>query len=201
LDDRPGRRPPVQPVRQGPPAQAGAGQAQPRGGHVSVAAQVTRECVRRSGSAVIPVVTSARSSPMIEAKCPRCEQVWYTEKTRGCRVRLCSDCADELRRHGRNPFRIDAFLIATACFLFVDLFFILLAGLRPEIFGKALLVYGRVLLVPGCVVFVLVTYATSQGRLREDYGDIDWNLARWPLMIALVGLACVLAYYSFVGPG
>ena len=30
-------------------------------------------------------------------------------------------------------------------------------------------------------------------------GDIEWGYGRWSVMLFLMGLACVLAYGSFVG--
>jgi hypothetical protein len=132
---------------------------------------------------------------MIEVKCPRCEREWYTEKHKGGRVRLCSDCADELRSHGRSPFRIDAFMIATAGFLGVNVIFILLTFLRPDAYGDALRAYGAVLFLIGSVVSWTVWWFSSDGT------SSDWTLARWPVMVALMGLSCILAYFSFIGRG
>jgi membrane protease YdiL (CAAX protease family) len=131
---------------------------------------------------------------MFPVKCPRCTLVWYSNEEEGGGVRLCSDCSDALKRNRRwDPVRIDAFLIATGIFVLVDLVFIPLAALLPGTFGTPLLVYGAVLSVGAFLVF-----SGFQGSL---YGvplveKADWSLMRWPVMIGLVGFACVLAYFS-----
>jgi hypothetical protein len=128
---------------------------------------------------------------MIPVKCPRCLQLWYTDDEDAGRVRLCSGCADELRKkQRRSPFRIDAFVIGVAVLLMVDIALMLLAGFWPADFGKALLIYGFVLLVPGLVGIRVVR--------RVGGGEIDWTIARWLLLMLLMGLGCLLAYYSFV---
>ena len=127
---------------------------------------------------------------MIEIKCPRCQLYWYSDNEDEGSVRLCSACAEELRRHRGQPIHIDVpFLIAVALFLLVDAILIVLTALWPGTFGMLVLVYGLALFVVGLRVF----RRTSPGHI----GDTNWTVARWPGMIALNGLACVLAAFSF----
>jgi len=128
---------------------------------------------------------------MIPVKCPRCTLEWYSNEEDAGRVQLCSDCVDALKRNRPwGPVQIDAFLIATAAFVLVDLVFIPLAALLPGTFGGALLAYGLVLSIGALIVFSAFTKLFGVGD------KADWSLLRWPVMIGLVGLACVLAYYS-----
>jgi hypothetical protein len=134
---------------------------------------------------------------MIEIKCPRCEQYWYSDEDEG-RVRLCSRCGDELRRQRRHRGEIDVpFLVAVALCLLLDLVLILLTTLRPAIFGKVMLGFGCVLFLAGGVF--LRVLARTQGGIWRLTGDVDWSLGRWGLLALLTGLACLLAYGSFVG--
>lgn len=129
---------------------------------------------------------------MFPVKCPRCELVWYSNEEDAGRVRTCSSCIDELQRQRPfNPVRVDAFLIATVVFLAIDILLISLTGLWPDTVSMVLLVYGAVIGVVG-----LVGLRRTLGFGHA--GDVDWSLARWPLMLALMGLACVLAYFTFV---
>jgi len=132
---------------------------------------------------------------MISVDCPRCGKVWYSDDRHGGKVRLCSDCADKLRqkRHG-SPFRLDAFAIVALILFAVDGLFILLAHLFPDVLAIPLVVYG------GALLFVGLAGLRSCSRYHWYLADVDWDLARWPLLLALVGLACVLAYASLVLP-
>ena len=126
---------------------------------------------------------------MIPVKCPRCLQEWYSDEEDAGRVRLCSACADDLRRNRRgSPVRLDAFMVAAAFSLAATVALILLGRLWPETFGMVLLVVGLLLFVGGLSGFRLVAG-------RQHIGDVDWVVARWPMMVALMGLACVLAYF------
>ncbi len=128
---------------------------------------------------------------MVPVKCPRCTQVWYSDEAVAGRARLCTACADELQRRRRpSPLRLDAFLVTVAALLAADVALIVLARLWPQTFGRVLLVYGCLLLLPGLAGFRLVA---RWGHVA----DIDWSIARWPAAIALLGLASVLAYGSF----
>jgi hypothetical protein len=125
---------------------------------------------------------------MVAIKCPRCEQVWHSDDPEYGRVRLCDRCEETLRKNRRAPgFKLDAFAAVTAVLLAIDL--ILIAGSRfwPDSVGLVTLIYGLLLLVPGLRILARVT---GYGHA----GDADWNIGRWPLMIALMGLACVLAF-------
>src|SRR5207248_5717557 len=55
--------------------------------------------------------------PMIEIKCPRCEQYWYSDDEEGGRVRLCDRCAGDLRRGRRGGQPMGAFAVAAAALL------------------------------------------------------------------------------------
>ncbi|HZY83620.1 MAG TPA: hypothetical protein VFE78_02205 [Gemmataceae bacterium] len=132
---------------------------------------------------------------MIEIKCPRCEQYWYTDDKEGGRVRLCDRCAGALRRGRRGGQPLGAFAAVTAALLGADLLLVVLARLLPGVFEKVLLGYGLVLSVAGAVGWRLL--APGWGL---HVGDIDWGAARWPALVGLMGLACLLAYASFVAP-
>ncbi|MCI0351598.1 MAG: hypothetical protein L0Z53_19420 [Acidobacteriales bacterium] len=127
---------------------------------------------------------------MLAVECPRCGRVWYSDEEDAGSKRLCVDCVRQLKeRHGR-PFQIDAFVIVTAVLIIVDVLFITLAVIWRGIVAKFLLGYGAVLLVGGLIGLLVVTpwwYRSPE--------EVDWRLARWPQMLALVGGACVLAAY------
>ncbi|HEV3146582.1 MAG TPA: hypothetical protein VGZ47_22025 [Gemmataceae bacterium] len=129
---------------------------------------------------------------MVAIKCPRCEQIWHSDETEHGRVRLCSRCEETLRKNRPEPgIRFDAFVAVTAGLLVIDIIWIALGRIWPDSVGMAMLIYGLVLLVPGLRVLARVT---GFGHA----GDADWNIGRWPLMIVLMGLACVLAYIPIV---
>jgi hypothetical protein len=132
---------------------------------------------------------------MIGVDCPRCGKVWYSDDRHGGKVRLCSGCADKLRRkrHG-SPFRLDAFAVVALVLFTVDVLLILVTHLFPDVFGAFLVVYGGVLLFAGMVGL----RSCSIGHWHV--ADVDWYVARWPLLLALLGLACVLAFASLVLP-
>jgi hypothetical protein len=133
---------------------------------------------------------------MIAVDCPRCGRTWYSDEHHAGRVRLCSDCAYELRGKRRpSLLQPDVFALAAAGLLILDVLWIVLAGLWPEVFGWILLGYGLLLLAPGIVGFRLVTLG------HWHWSDVDWEVARWPLLVAAMGLACVAAYASLVLPG
>jgi hypothetical protein len=140
---------------------------------------------------------------MIPVKCPRCTMVWYSNEEDAGRVRLCDRCTDFLRRNRRGgPVKLDAFLIATAGFVLVDIVFIPLAALLPGTVGPALFVYGLVLSIGALIVSQALAVAFGGVRalwwifLPTIWEQIDWNLMRWPVMIGPAGLACILAYFS-----
>ena len=129
---------------------------------------------------------------MVAIKCPRCEQTWHSDEAEHGRVRLCDRCEETLRKNRREPgFRFDAFVAVTAVLLVIDLILIALSRIWPDPFGVVMLIYGLVLMIPGMRVLARVT---GFGHA----GDADWNIGRWPLMIALMGLACVLAFIPIV---
>ncbi|HVS34524.1 MAG TPA: hypothetical protein VMS17_03015 [Gemmataceae bacterium] len=54
-----------------------------------------------------------------------------------------------------------------------------------------MLIYGCLLAVPCGLWFSAVL---RMGRWGD--GAFDWTIQRWPALIGLMGLACVLAYFS-----
>jgi uncharacterized protein (DUF983 family) len=130
---------------------------------------------------------------MIAVDCPRCGRTWYSDEHHAGRVRLCSDCADELRtKRRRNLLQWDAFAFTAAGMLLLDVVLIVLAAVWPRVFGWFLLGYGLVLLAVGIVGFRAVASA--------HWSDVDWEVARWPALIGAMGLACATAYASLVLP-
>ncbi len=130
---------------------------------------------------------------MIAVDCPRCGRTWYSDEEEAGKVRLCSDCARHLRDQRRGfVLQFDAFAITALVLLGVDLFLILLAALVPEPFGVLLLVYGGILLLGGVTLFRVLSWE------HWHLSDVDWTVARWAVLAALMGLACVLAYFSLV---
>jgi hypothetical protein len=132
---------------------------------------------------------------MIAVDCPRCGRTWYSEEERAGKVRLCSDCVDQLK-HKRRPSLLewDAFAFTAAGLLLLDVLLIVLARIWPGTFGFLLLGYGLVLLVLGLVGFRIVTLG------YWTFADVDWTLARWPVLLAAMGGACAAAYVSLVLP-
>jgi hypothetical protein len=132
---------------------------------------------------------------MVSVDCPRCGKIWYSDEDDEGATRLCSDCVDKLRRrHHGTPFRLDAFAFATMALLVLDVILIALAHLFPDVFGGFLILYGLILFVAG--MFGLRFCHRGHWYLT----DLDWDLARWPAMLALIGLACVLGFGSLVLP-
>jgi hypothetical protein len=133
---------------------------------------------------------------MIAVDCPRCGRTWYSEEDHAGRVRLCSDCADELR-HNRRRYRLhwDAFTFTALGLFVLDVQLIVLGAVLPDLFGMVLLVYGLVLLVPAGLFLAVSLQAYWYMT------DADWDLLRWPVLVAAMGLACVAAYFALVLPG
>jgi hypothetical protein len=128
---------------------------------------------------------------MIEIKCPRCEQYWYSDDEDVGRVRLCSSCAEKLRRNRGGPRdALDLpFLIAVTVLLVVDAVAILLTRLWPQTFSTPVLIYGAVLTVAGLAGLRLLA-----GRFNRE---VDWSIARWPLLFALTGIPCVIVALTY----
>jgi hypothetical protein len=125
---------------------------------------------------------------MVAIKCPRCNQIWHSDDAEYGRVRLCDRCEETLRKNRREPgIQFGAFAAVTAILFVIDLSLIIGSRFWPDSLGLSMLIYGLVLLVPGLRISARVC---GFGHA----GDADWNIGRWPLMIALMGLACVLAY-------
>src|SRR4051794_29806177 len=129
---------------------------------------------------------------MFEIQCPRCKQYWYSDASDGGRIRLCGRCTADLTRDRRlagpppGPF-----LFAVAGVLLTDVLLIALTARWPRTFGMPLVVFGCALLVPG-----LVGLRRTMGY--GHIGDVDWTLARWPMLFVLGGSACLLAFFTFV---
>ncbi len=131
---------------------------------------------------------------MIAVDCPRCGRTWYSDEDAG-RVRLCSDCADELRQKRRpGLWQWDAFAFTAAGMFVLDVLLIVLTAVWPRVFGMTVLVYGLVLFGAGLVGFRVVT----SGHL--SLSDADWTVARWPVLFGALGLACAAAAASFALP-
>lgn len=92
----------------------------------------------------------------------------------------------------------DAFTFATAGLLVVTLTLLVLTYRWPDTFGWAMLVYGLVLLAPALVLLIPSLSGLWLVRRLEPARGINWTFARWLVMLMLQGLACVLAYLSFV---
>jgi hypothetical protein len=136
---------------------------------------------------------------VIEIQCPRCKQYWYSDEDEG-RVRLCSQCADDLRRKHGPRAEIDIpFLIGVGMCLVFDLMLIALTALLPAVFGKVMLVIGFVLFFAGLIFLRILSRETASLWFWGFDREVDWTLGRWALLSILTGLACILAYGSFVG--
>ena len=137
---------------------------------------------------------------MIEVQCPRCLQYWYSrDDVTGRRARLCPACAGKRRgmlHGGAAPFggaaQLGVFVVVAAFLLVVDGLWMVLTGCWPTTFGRPMLIYGCVLFIPAALWFGVILRRSQWG------GEMDWTVHRWPLLIGLTGLACVLAYFSLV---
>jgi hypothetical protein len=134
---------------------------------------------------------------MIEVQCPRCLQYWYSREEVTGRERLCSACADRQPRKRRGGLmkQLGVFAVVAAVLLAVDGVWIGLTACWPGVFGVAMLIYGCVLSCP-CVLWFSAVLRAS----RWTGAEMDWTIHRWPLLIGLTGLACVLAFFSLVHP-
>jgi hypothetical protein len=116
---------------------------------------------------------------MIEVRCPRCKQYWYSNEDNG-RVRLCSRCVDYVRQKRRARGEIDiVFLFGLAIALFFDLLLMLLTALMPTVFGKIAMILAMVKFVGGIIV------------LRFSQGVEGWynpHVGRWGLLMMLSAL-------------
>ena len=135
---------------------------------------------------------------MIEIKCPRCEQYWYDNDEEGGRVRLCSRCVDHLQLKRSHSGEIDIpFIIVATVLLFIDVILILLSVLMPSPFAKVMLVYGGLLFIGGMIALRGFRFEkgffSSNGWFSSFENNVDWKFGRWPLLIALSGMVCMLA--------
>jgi hypothetical protein len=129
---------------------------------------------------------------MIEVQCPRCLRHWFSKnEVTGRRARLCPACADRAPKK-RQPVMVQVgiFAVVAAVLLVIDVVWIALAGLWPETFGILMAIYGGVLLLPCALWMSAVVRRTNLGS------EFDWTIHKWPVMIGLIGLACVLAFFS-----
>ena len=131
---------------------------------------------------------------MIEIQCPRCRQYWYSKvEVTGRRARLCPACIDrQPRKRPSVTVQLGVFAVVAAVLLVVDGAWIVLTACWPQVFGVAMLVYGCVLFVPNALWFGVILRTGRWG------GEMDWTIHRWPLLAALAGMACVLAFFSLV---
>lgn len=126
---------------------------------------------------------------MIEIRCPRCEQYWYSNEDEG-KVRLCSRCVDHLRQKRGYRGEMDlVFLFGLAFALFFDLLLMLLTALMPEIFGKACMILALVVWTAGVIVLRFAQGAGGWSAWGFPYGaEFDWHLGRWGLLMFLSSL-------------
>lgn len=129
---------------------------------------------------------------MIEVQCPRCTQYWYSKRQlTGRRASLCPACADRLPRKPQPVMvQLGVFAVVTAFLLVVDVVWITLSMVWPDMFGMFMVVYGGLLLLP-CALWL-----SAVVRMTRLSGEFDWAIHKWPVMIGLMGLACVLAFFS-----
>lgn len=139
---------------------------------------------------------------MIEIQCPRCGQYWYHNDRKEGRARLCSNCADHLQYKRRQRGLIDIPFLIVAWMLFsIDLSLIALSALLP-VFAKVMLVYGGLQFLGGMVTLSWLGFTREEGLnayLSRFTYDTDWKFGRWPLLIVLSGLVCLLAAGAFLG--
>jgi hypothetical protein len=128
---------------------------------------------------------------VIEVRCPRCQQYWYTDEEGGGVVRLCADCARQLRRGRRTREPAGPFLFAAAGLLAVVVALIAFTAAWPRAFGLPVALFGVLLWAPGA--------AGLRRAFRVGHvGDVDWAFARWPALFIACGTACLLAVCTFV---
>ncbi len=128
---------------------------------------------------------------MHPVKCPHCLQVWYAEDDSERDDQLCEVCErNERLERGPEPYKLDRFTNVLALFLGIDLLLFALTALWPRPMGLVMLIYGSILACGGFIGFRMVSP-------NQHIKHTDWGMARWPIMFALHGLACVLAYFSF----
>jgi hypothetical protein len=112
-----------------------------------------------------------------------------------------------LRAAGRDPDRaygkgylrknkervgLNYFVIYVLVLTGIDLILIGLTLVCPDPFGVIMLVYGLVLLTVGSTVFRWLTWGWWPWWSWQ-YGEIDWDLAKWPAVAAGAGLVCTVA--------
>jgi hypothetical protein len=137
---------------------------------------------------------------MIEIQCPRCKQYWFSNEEKRGRFRLCERCVDHLRRKRGHRVEIDVpFLIAVGMVLVFNLMLIALTALMPAVFGKVMLVFSLLLWIAGWVTFRVLAWEGGFFAWFFPFGDIDWRIGRWALLMVLSALALFAAYGSFVG--
>jgi hypothetical protein len=82
-----------------------------------------------------------------------------------------------------------------------DVTLITLTALFPAIFGAVMLGIGCILFVAGLAFMRYLMRGTAGFWLWGFDREIDWTLGRWALLSILKGLACMLAFVSFMRPG
>jgi hypothetical protein len=121
--------------------------------------------------------------------------VWYSDDRHGGKVRLCFDCVAKLRTKRRgSPYHLDTIAVVAQVLILLDVVLIALTHLFPDTFGLFDLVFGSVL----CLFGLMGLLASVRGY--ANLAEVDWEIARWPLLLALIGLSCVLTYASLVLP-
>ena len=131
---------------------------------------------------------------MIEIQCPRCLQYWYLDEGERVRGKLCPGCRDKRprKRTTGGGIQLGVFALVAGALLLVDGAWITLSALWFDPFGPAMAIYGGILLFP-CAVWLSAVFRMYRWG---GGGEFDWNIHRWPLLIGLMGLACVLAFFS-----
>jgi hypothetical protein len=143
---------------------------------------------------------------MNRVKCPRCLQDWYNDDDPLAGAKgsdsLCSGCLADLRAAGhdpekrygrgyirkhREPVRLNVFVIFVLVLAGIDFILIGLTMIFPQPCGFVCALYGLILSSVGGSIFRWMTWGSWYHR------DIDWNLAKWPAMVAVAGIVCVVA--------
>jgi hypothetical protein len=128
---------------------------------------------------------------MKEVRCPRCQKYWYTDKETGGTVRLCVDCAHELRQARYEPVLDKPFLFTVLGLVAAVVLLSSLAAAWPKISGVPLALFAGVLGLPGAVGL----FRAVNGK---HVGDADGGRIRWCLLFIGAGTACLLSLFSFV---